>query len=167
MNMLVDVAINQIRDKINDRDEVGLDDNELLSYLNEAIQYVSSFLVGADSPMLVNNLTLTDKETAMPKEYVRTAGKFPIKITGRTIELLDDPPVTIRYFANVPHVELDDDMPFTQQALNQICIKLAAVFCENQEELDVSQDNALLQGFNQAIMTAINGPTVTASQPQG
>ena len=64
MNMLVDVAINQIRDKINDRDEVGLDDNEILSYLNEAIQYVSSFLVGAGSPLVINDLTLTQKKTS-------------------------------------------------------------------------------------------------------
>lgn len=166
MNMLVDVAINQIRDKINDRDEVGLDDNEILSYLNEAIQYISSFLVGAGSPLLVNNLTLTEKATTMPKEFIRTAGSFPIKTTGHTIELLDDPPVTIRYFANVPRVEMDGDMPFTQLALNQICIKLAAIFCENQEELDVSQDNALLQGFNQAIATAISGQPV-ATNKQG
>lgn len=167
MNMLVDVAINQIRDKINDRDEVGLDDNEILSYLNEAIQYISSFLVGAGSPLFLNDLTLTETETALPKEFVRTAGKFPIKITGSTIKTLDDPPVTIRYFANTKRVELDDDMPFQQMVLNQVCIKLAAIYCQNQQALDVSQDKALLNEINQAIAAAVNGPVTAANQPQG
>lgn len=166
MNMLVDVALKQIRDKINDRDEVGLDDVELLTYLNEAIVYVSNFLVGAASPMNLHDLTLTEESTPMPKEFVRTAGRFPIRITGDKIELLDDPPVTIRYFANVGQVDFGDDMPFQQDALNRIAIKLAAIYAQNQEQLDVTQDKSLVAELAQAVASASNGPVTSAAQPQ-
>ena len=58
-------------------------------------------------------------------------------------------------------------MPFSQLALNQVCIKLAAIYCQNQEAMDVSQDKALLSEINQAIVAAVNGPVTAANQPQG
>lgn len=155
--MQVGDAITELRNKTNDRDEVGLDDSELLSYLNEAVQYVCAYLIGGNSPLFLHNMTISTVTATLPHNFVRTAGNFPIKITGNIIELLDDPPLNLRYFTSNNILLIDDDMPFTQDALNQISIKLATIYVNNQEQLDVSQDSNLLQSINTAIVAAISG----------
>ena len=81
--MLVTQAIQEIRNKINDRDCVGLDDSELLSYLNEAIQQISSYLISVNSPTMIKELTIEDEnEIELPQNFVKTAGNYPLKITA-------------------------------------------------------------------------------------
>lgn len=155
--MLVSDAIYDIRNKINDRDEIGLDDEELLSYLNEALQYVSSYLVSANSPLMVKEVIISDEKYEMPRDFVRFVGTLPIKVTGAEVTLLDEPPLKARYFASVSPVGIVDDMPFKQTALNQVAIKLAGIYAQNQQGLNVQQDKALLDELNASVAAAISG----------
>lgn len=155
--MLVSDAIYDIRNKINDRDEIGLDDDELLSYLNEALQYVSSYLVSANSPLMVKEVTIHDETYQMPNDFIRFVGMPPLKVTGMTATLLDDPPLKARYFASVSPVGIVDTMPFKQTALNQVAIKLAGIYAQNQQGLNVQQDKVLLDELNASIAAAISG----------
>lgn len=154
--MLVCDAISDIRSKTNDRDEIGLDDEEILAYLNEAIQYVSAYLIGSNSPMMVRNLTVSESSFVLPKGFVRVVGVQPLKITGNEAELLEEPPFTFRYFTSSPFVGIGDDMPFEQLALNQVVIKLASIYVQNQHSLNIQQDKVLLDEINAAIAAAIN-----------
>lgn len=153
--MKVEVALSEVRNKTNDRDEIGLGDEEVLSYLNEAIQYVSAYLIAANSPLMVKVLEIRGKEADLPQGFVRFVGLQPIKVTGTEIELLDEPPVKLRYFANPSYVMFNDDMPFDNVALNQVAIKLASIYVNAQQRLDVQQDKALLDEINGAIAGAI------------
>lgn len=155
--MLVIDAIYDVRNKINDRDEIGLDDEELLSYLNEALQYVSSYLVSANSPLMVKEVIISDDKYQMPDDFIRFVGTLPIKTTGTEVTLLDEPPLKARYFASVSSVGINDDMPFKQTALNQVAIKLAGIYAQNQQGLNVQQDKALLDELNASIAAAISG----------
>ena len=154
--MKVETALYEIRNKINDRDEIGLDDDEILSYLNEALQYISSYLVSANSPLMIKKLDIETETSALPDDFVRFVGLQPVKITGTEVEALDDIPIKARYFANVKQVGIADDMPFTQLALNQVAIKLASIYAQNQQGLNVQQDKALLDEINTAIAGAIS-----------
>lgn len=155
--MLVIDAIYDIRNKINDRDEIGMDDEELLSYLNEALQYISSYLVGANSPLMVKEVVISENKYQMPDDFIRFVGTLPIKTTGTEVTLLDEPPLKARYFASVSSVGINDDMPFKQVALNQVAIKLAGIYAQNQQGLNVQQDKALLDELNASIAAAISG----------
>ena len=64
--MNVTAAIADIRNKIHDKDTIEMTTEELLICLNEAIQYVSSYLAGTNSPAVVADITLTAEETALP-----------------------------------------------------------------------------------------------------
>lgn len=153
--MLVTKAIEEIQCKINDRDKVGLDDAEILSYLNEAIQFISSYLVGANSPIMVKETVIYDDTYTLPKNFVRAIGTYPAKITGNTLELFDYPPMKFRYFASLQNVGMDDEMPFTHEALEQVAIKLACIYANAQEQFDVTQDKSLLDEMTAAIASAI------------
>ena len=154
--MKVETALYEIRNKINDRDEIGLDDEELLSYLNEALQYISSYLVSANSPLMVKKLDIETETSTLPDDFVRFVGLQPVKITGKEVEVLELP-IKARYFANVKQVGIADNMPFTQLALNQVAIKLASIYAQNQQGLNVQQDKVLLDELNASIASAVSG----------
>lgn len=157
--MLVDEAIYQVRCKTNDRDEVGLDDIEILHYINEAIQFINAYLVGANSPILIKELLITEPSVLLPKNFVKTCGRFPARVTGNIIELWDEPPMKLRYFESYPNVDQGDDMPFDHDALNQVAIKLACIYANAQQQLDVSQDKTLLDEMTAAVSSAISSAT--------
>ena len=154
--MKVETALYEIRNKINDRDEIGLDDDELLSYLNEALQYISSYLVSANSPLMIKKLDIEAETSTLPDDFVRFVGLQPVKITGKEVEALELP-IKARYFANVKQVGIADNMPFTQLALNQVAIKLASIYAQNQQGLNVQQDKVLLDELNASIASAVSG----------
>ena len=158
--MNVSDALADIRFKIHDTDVIEMTDEELLICLNEAIQYVASYLIGANSPAIVANMTVSEKETTLPVNFVKTAGVFPIVVTGNTMRWLDyeeGQTMKLRYFASCEPVFETDEMPFKHDALNQITIKLAAIYAGNQLEAEVSQDKALLDEINAAIAQAAFG----------
>ena len=151
-------AVEEIRLKTNDRDGVGMDDQEILSYLNEAIQCISQYMIGAGSPLLVQELNIAanaEPTVSLPPNFIKFCGTFPVKVTGRTITLLDNPPMKLRYFASYPIVEMEDVMPFHHDELNQIAIRLACIYVNNQEELNVQQDQGLLTGIQESILAAM------------
>lgn len=154
--MNVSKAILEIRNKINDREEVGLEDEELLSYLNEAILYISNYLIGIKSPAMVEELVIDKNTITVPENFAKTVGGFPIKRTGNTIKLLCEPPVTIRYLVSYKPVEMDGEMPFSYEALNNSAIKLACIYANVQERTDVTQDKTLLDEINTAISNAVS-----------
>ena len=165
--MYVTEALRDLRFKIHDKDIIEMTNDELVNCLNEAVQYVAAFLVGRNSPIMVKDVEVTDEETTLPENFVKTAGVYPIKITGNTMKWLEyeEPEegseerasIKIRYFATCPALTINDEMPFAHDALNQVTIKLAAIYCGNQLEGEIAQDKALLDEVNAALAAAIGG----------
>lgn len=153
----VSEALNDMRMKLNDTDVIAMTDEELITCLNEAIQYVASYLISANSPAMVNDLLIEDEITNLPGNFVKTAGTFPVRVTGDTIVLLGEPPLRFRYFATCQLVDANGVMPFSHDALNQVTIKLASIYAGNQLEADVSQDKALLDEINALIAQTVGG----------
>lgn len=163
--MYVTEALQDLRFKIHDKDVIEMTDDELINCLNEALQYVSAFLIGRNCPVVVKDIEVSDEETTLPENFVKTAGIFPVKITGNTMKWLEyeepdegseeKPFIKIRYFATCPAVTINDEMPFAHDGLNQITIKLAAIYCGNQLESEISQDKALLDEVNAALASTV------------
>lgn len=165
--MYVSEALTDLRFKIHDKDIIEMTDDELINCLNEAIQYVAAFLVGRNSPIMVKDMEIYHEETTLPENFIKTAGIYPIKITGNTMKWLEykepeegseeEPCIKVRYFATCPAVTINDEMPFAHDALNQTTIKLAAIYCGNQLENEIAQDKALLDEVNAALSATIGG----------
>lgn len=153
--MLVSEALTEIRNKINDRDEVGLDDSELLSYLNEAVQYICGQMIQCGCSDLATEILIETPTATLPSNFSMFCGYYPIKRTGLTIELLDDPPLKIRYFASYGILGESDTMPFNHLGLIQMAIKLACVYANAQQKLDISADKALQQELTQVIASSM------------
>ena len=152
--MNVSEALIEIRNKINDRDVVGLVNEELLAYFNEAIQYISQYLAAANSPVLLQDMTISSATAQLPDNFIKLAGIFPVKITGNTVKVLE-PPQTIRFYAGFERADMNEEVPLNNEALIRVAIRLAAIYAQNQQELDITQDKGLLADFQNAIMAAV------------
>lgn len=155
--MNVEAAVNEVRNKINDRDAIGLDDEELLSYLNEAVQFVCTYLAGANSPLLVCEDIIESTPYTLPSNFVKFAGYFPVKMTGRTLDVFDNLPLKIRYFCTYENLEMSSEMPFDNDSLNQVAIKLAGIYANAQQQFDITQDKGLLDEIVKGIAAAVGG----------
>ena len=129
---------------------------ECLDFLNTAASEVAGLLIGASSPLLVHETVLHDGE-ALPARFVRSAGQYPIRITGQQVSLLvpSMDAVRFRYFAAPPPLTDDaGELPFPQDALNDCVVKVATLLALNRNEYDILQDKALYDELRQIVMEA-------------
>ena len=157
--MNVSEALIEIRNKTNDRDEVGLSNEELMAYFNEAIQFISQYLAGINSPVLLQDFTISTATATLPDNFIKLAGIFPVKITGNIVKPLGTTPTTIRIFAGFERADMNEEVPIKNEALIRVAIRLASIYAQNQHELDVTQDKGLLVDLQNAIAAAV-GSTV-------
>ena len=127
---------------------------ECIDFLNTAIHEVSGLLIAARSPMMVREILIHDGES-VPAHYVASAGQYPMRITGQTVQFVDPSmdEIRFRYFATMPPItDEEGDLPFPHGALNDYVLKVATLYALNRNEYDLTQDKALADEFR-AILT--------------
>lgn len=150
--MKVSTAIARIKAATHDiSDEYS--DERCIEFLNTSIQQVAALLIGARWPALVQEMDVHEGES-LPKNYMQPCGTYPIRMTAGKAHLLDSSSefVRFRYFATPPAVETpDDDLPYDHDAINDIVVKGAVLLALNENEYDITQDNAIVGALQQAI----------------
>lgn len=154
--MLVANVIQDIRNRINDKEGVGdFDDDEIISYVNQAINYIGLYFVSAGNPLAVKDVLVQNNDN-VPDDYIKPCGIFPIKITGKVIKFLDKGTknLTLRYFFKAPNItgSENEEMPYDDALTNNVIVTIAVVLLMNQQRLNISQD----QSLNDALMDIVN-----------
>lgn len=155
--MKVKTAIDQFRLILHDLyGNYEYDNYHCLMRLNSAAQLTSSLLVQINSPLVIDEQEFEDGDD-LPGNFLRTCGTYPIKRTGRAVKFLDDvDKMVIRYFVSVPKIEdVDGDMPFEHDAINDFVIRTAAKYALNRNEFDISQDQNLLNELQNSMAEAM------------
>lgn len=155
--MKVSDAIKSLRERTNDAQTIGYSEEVLLGYVNDAINFLSSVLIDRYDPIITKYLTVeADKINPVPKNFIKTAGGFPVRKSGDSFEIIDDSQtVKIKYFYTAENVTVDDDIPFKHDLYDMIVVRLAAVYALNQYEFDTQQDQALIDRLNEVITSAL------------
>lgn len=154
--MKVSTAVSRIKSATHDiSDEYPTE--ECIGFINTAIQQVSSLLIGARWPTLAKEVEIHEGES-LPSNYMGPCGTYPIRMTDGKAHILDGSEfIRFRYFATPPAVETeDDDLPFDHDAINDVIVKAAIILALNENEYDISQDNAILSALQQAISSGIS-----------
>lgn len=127
-----------------------------IAFLNNSIQQIAGLLVTMRYPQIVQSTTLRTGDT-LPKNFIRTAGTYPIRITNGKVDIVNDAEnVTVRYFATPTLVETTKDkMPYEHDGINEIIVRGAILLALNENEYDITQDNALYNNLQQAIAGGI------------
>lgn len=157
--MLVSEAIKRIRSATHDITE-EYTDVECVWSLNTAVHEISAALIAGRSPFMVNSGTFADGDS-IPSGFFRTAGSYPIRITGSKIKFLNDSTtMAIRYFAmptEVTGINDDDKMPFDIEPLNELAIRIAVKQLSDENEFDISQDSAIQQELQSVLQQGLAG----------
>lgn len=154
--MLLDTAITRIKNESNDISE-EYSREQCIDFLNTAIQQIASLLIASLYAPLAEE-TLVHNGDSVPKNYMKAAGTYPIKITKGKIEILDDvETVKVRYF-KTPDLLTDEstELPFDNDAINEVVVKGAILFALNEKEYDLQQDTALWQALQQAVASGMS-----------
>lgn len=153
----VDV-IREARKRITDVDELVYPNEELISYLNQAIDFLNGFLIASNKAEMLKELTVGDG-TAVPEDFSgKYAGYFPVREVGEVFKLqIGSTPVVIRYFANRPHVaETTDTVPFKAQ-YKSILVQLVSIYAPNRNGYIIDQDKALLKDLLDVMVSGQGG----------
>lgn len=142
--MLVSEMIQIIRNRLNDREGVGdFEDDQLIDYLNQAVNYISGYLVTTMNPLMVKSIELNNGDE-LPEDFVKTCGNFPMLVEGRTVELFNPKkPLEVKYYYQLPNIEMEDEFPLKDLQSPNLAIQLTVIFCMNQQKMDISQDQAI------------------------
>lgn len=150
-------AIERLRNAVHDISDEYTEDT-CIDFLNAAIHEVALLLIGANSPLMVHETILHDKET-LPERYIKSAGIYPVRITGNTVNLLLSETLEglrFRYFATPALLDnTNGRLPFQHEAFNDYALKIATLFALNRNEFDISQDKALYDEFRTILSQAV------------
>lgn len=136
---------------------------ECIVYLNIAIQQVASLLAEGRYTPLIKEITLHDEES-LPKNFMRAAGTYPMRITDGKVKFLeDDTEIRFRYFSTPDLLtETSTVMPFEHDAINQAIVRGAIILALNENEYDLNQDTALWQSLKNAIAGGLGAGIVNS-----
>lgn len=127
-----------------------------IEFLNTSIQQVSSLLIAANYSPLVKVMVVRSGDS-IPKNFMKSCGTYPIRMTDGQAELLDDfESVKFRYFATPDELtESSEKLPFDHAGINEVVVKLAIMIALNESEYELSQDKALFDVLQQAIASGM------------
>jgi len=152
--MLVEKAISRIKSAGHDiSDEYSQE--RCLEFINTAIQQVSSLLISAQYPSLIDEILVHNGES-LPSNYMKSAGNYPLKVIGNTVSITDgSDTVRFRYWKTPAFVDETGELPFNNDAVNEVIVKLAVMLALNENEYDITQDNNLTSQLQQAIASGM------------
>lgn len=155
--MKVKEAISQFRILLHDTSSEH-DEYHVTMRLNQGIDLTCALLADYGSPLVLAEEIFKDGDN-LPYNFLRTAGEYPIERTGQKIHfLVETDKMPIRYFYTYEHLNrknLDEEMPFPHDALNDFVIRTAAKLALNRNEADISQDQSILSELQQAMTQAM------------
>lgn len=154
--MLVKEAIRRIRSAAHDVTE-EYDDAECVFAINIAAHELAATLIAGHYPGLLEEGDFHDGD-AVPEGFFKTAGLYPVRITGGTVRMLAGQAVQhLRYYVMPVEVTRDDAMPFRLGLLNGLAIKIAVKMLSDENEFDISQDTGIQQEIQQALSSGWAG----------
>ena len=119
---------------------------ELLNYLDRAVDEVSKRLAEAKDTRLLKSLTVTNGR-AVPDDFLGFAGLVPVKIRNKTMNWSStEYDCEVNYFARLPYVSgfsENTSLPYEKDQYMTIAA-LAAIYALNKHEFNISQDLTLL-----------------------
>lgn len=122
---------------------------ELLNYLDRAVEEYSKREAANKDVRLMKNMTLTNGGK-LPTDFLSFCGIVPLMVNGKTVTFYDVSQMTmpVRYMARLPYVtSYSDSQELPYENDQSIAITaLAAIYALNKHEYDISQ-HLMLMGY--------------------
>ena len=116
-----------IRQRISDAIETGYTDDELLAYINDAINMTWGVMIQMDYDEIAGYMTMTERKVEIPKDYWMPTGKPPVQRHNHMLYCYGDLPCTFRYWMRPKFLRtLQDTLPQGTSWFNSALLNLIA-----------------------------------------
>lgn len=116
-----------IRQRISDAIETGYTDDELLAYINDAINMVWGVMIQMDYDEIAGYITMKERKIEIPKDYWMPTGKPPVQRYNHMLYCYGDLPCTFRYWTRPKFIStLRDTFPQGTAWFNSALLNLIA-----------------------------------------
>jgi len=135
-----------VKDRLSDTLDTGYEDNELLAYLNDAINVIWNFLISSNYYECIGDITFTVSSTELPSDWYKVTNQAPIIINGSTATVYGVLPLTVRYYKRAPQLTaLTDTMPFKNDAISNIAAQLLVVLAMTNHGYNMDTERDIAQ----------------------
>ncbi len=173
----VEDFLSSVRYQINDTGAVEYSNDELIEYLNIAIRFLSSELIGISSHLLLKETTiaLTDNMGDLPSDFIKekavldadgytlysappsaTLSQIIYKIIGDKIYSKASSPLTLYYFYFYPSVSAITDTLPTKDYMEDLLKEMVIFLALNRNEYSLSTEGQLLANFKDKVLSLAN-----------
>lgn len=116
-----------IRQRISDAIETGYTDEELLAYINDAINMAWGVMIQMDYDEVAGYITMKERKIEIPKDYWMPTGKPPVQRYNHMLYCYGDLPCTFRYWMRPKFLRtLQDTLPQDAAWFNSALLNLIA-----------------------------------------
>lgn len=137
-----------VQDRLSDSLETGYNTNELIAYLNDAMNFVWHVLIVRGYYEVVNDITLTEQKTAIPNDWYKVSNQAPIIPRNGFIECYGTLPMDIRYYKSPPMLETEDDeIPLQNEGLLDLITQILIVLAMSNHGFDMQMESDFAQAI--------------------
>nr|DAP50681.1 MAG TPA: hypothetical protein [Caudoviricetes sp.]DAU41904.1 MAG TPA: hypothetical protein [Caudoviricetes sp.] len=131
------------RNRLSDNLQSGYDNDELIAYINDAINFMWHVLIKNGYYEVIGDAEFTAEENNLPTDWYRATNQAPILIKPPKAIVYGKRPIKVRYYKRPPQMrEVTDTLPFTNNAFNNLIGQLVIILAMSNHgfNMDVEQD---------------------------
>lgn len=131
------------RNRLSDNLQSGYDNDELIAYINDAINFMWHVLIKNGYYEVIGDAEFTAEENNLPPDWYRATNQAPILIKPPKAIVYGKRPIKVRYYKRPPQMrEVTDTLPFTNNAFNNLIGQLVIILAMSNHgfNMDVEQD---------------------------
>lgn len=131
------------RNRLSDNLQSGYDNDELIAYINDAIDFMWHVLIKNGYYEVIGDAEFTAEENNLPTDWYRATNQAPILIKPPKAIVYGKRPIKVRYYKRPPQMrEVTDTLPFTNNAFNNLIGQLVIILAMSNHgfNMDVEQD---------------------------
>lgn len=131
------------RNRLSDNLQSGYDNDELIAYINDAINFMWHVLIKNGYYEVIGDAEFTAEENNLPTDWYRATNQAPILIKPPKAIVYGKRPIKVRYYKRPPQMrEITDTLPFTNNAFNNLIGQLVIILAMSNHgfNMDVEQD---------------------------
>ncbi len=142
------LATTAVQERLSDSLETGYETNELIAYLNDALDFVWHVLIKNKYFEVINDLTLTAEETPVPDDWYKPTNQAPIMVVGGKLVCYGKLPYKVRYYKRYQFLDsVDDTLPLKNDGLNDLATQVMVVLAMSNHGFDMQMESDFAQAI--------------------
>lgn len=137
-----------VQERLSDSLETGYNTDELIAYLNNALNFVWHVLIKNGYYEVVGDLNLTDESTDIPADWYKVTNQAPILLRDGKIHCYGTLPMPLRYYKKQKQMTVETDtLPLTNEALLDLVTQIMIVLAMSNHGFDMQTESDFAQAI--------------------